>query len=405
MLKSCLVGNKGLFALLLLLPFLFVACSDNKSSSGVSFSKELLICYEEYVDLHGDIKTAFKADQKITSKAEYGQKHYEGVGAAEGRELPKSCHAYIDNRDGCWLAYANKYPDLLDNFVTNYPIQTDEQKIKFAKTHYSLFGVTEQRTFPNGCSNVWIPPPPKPDVSLSCTPLSLSESGGTSICVFGVQVTGTAAVPDYKLLYAAKIMAEYLDQDNNGVADNQRVTSALKSRGACLGMTAGEEPKGCQSLYVSETIPGLLPGPNAAFEEILHVISESGYAHAYPSVFGESKGTSIANAMDTARGGYQGGGQPVSAYPAGAWYTYDDPTCDYACMVTEYFYWGLTSMMGAQAHRCSEIAPEWDLCNKRLEEEKDAALYGLLTNPAYNVPQRLPDGNYSGIPLTIVGSE
>jgi len=238
-----------------------------------------------------------------------------------------------------------------------------------------------------------------------------SESGVDSsmykktIDVFGVQVKGTAAVPDDKLLYAAKIMAEYLDQDNNGVADNPLVTSTLKARGACLGMTAGEEPKGCQSLYVSETIPGLLPGPNAAFEEILHVISESGYANAYPSVFGESKGTSIADAMDTARGGYQGGGQPVSAYPAGAWYTYNDTTCDYTCMATEYFYWGLTSMMGAQAHRCSEISIEWDLCNKRLVEEKDAALYGLLTNPAYNVPQRLPDGNYSGIPLTIVRSE
>ncbi len=165
-----------------------------------------------------------------------------------------------------------------------------------------------------------------------------SESGVDSsmykktIDVFGVQVKGTAAVPDDKLLYAAKIMAEYLDQNKNGVADNPLVTSTLKAKGACLGMTAGEEPEGCQSLYVSETIPDLLPGPNAAFEEILHVISESGYAHAYPSVFGESKGTSIADAMDTARGGYQGGGQPVSAYPAGAWYTYNDTTCDYTCM-------------------------------------------------------------------------
>jgi len=177
MLKSYLVGNKGLLALLLLLPFLFVACSDNKSSSGVSFSKELLTCYEEYVDLHGDIKKAFKADQTITSKAEYGQKHYEGLGAVEGRELPTSCHAYIDNRDGCWLAYANKYPDLLDNFVTNYPIQTDEQKIKFAKTHYSLFGATEQRTFPSGCSTIHKPPPPKPEPEpeLELTPTAASD--------------------------------------------------------------------------------------------------------------------------------------------------------------------------------------------------------------------------------------
>ena len=172
--------RQGRFSLLLLLPFLlFVACSDNNSSSGVSFSEEFLTCYEGYVDLHGDIKTAFQADQKITSKAEYGQKHYEGLGAAEGRELPKSCHAYVDNRDSCWLAYVNKYPDLLDNFAINYPIQTDEQKIKFAKTHYSVFGATEQRTFPNGCSNVWSPPPkpkpkpkPKPIPEIIATPVA-----------------------------------------------------------------------------------------------------------------------------------------------------------------------------------------------------------------------------------------
>ena len=104
-----------------------------------------------------------------------------------------------------------------------------------------------------------------------------SESGVDSsmykktIDVFGVQVKGTAAVPDDKLLYAAKIMAEYLDQDNNGVADNPLVTSTLKARGACLGMTAGEEPKGCQSLYVSETIPGArFLGPTLHLKKILH---------------------------------------------------------------------------------------------------------------------------------------
>ena len=62
----------------------------------------------------------------------------------------------------------------------------------------------------------------------------VSSDSGTShsmykktIDVFGVQVKGTAAVSDDKLLYAAKIMAEYLDQDNNGVADNVLVTNTM----------------------------------------------------------------------------------------------------------------------------------------------------------------------------------
>ena len=48
-------------------------------------------------------------------------------------------------------------------------------------------------------------------------------SSGTfakSIDVFGVNVAGKACVSDEKLLYAARVMAEYLDQDENGVADN-----------------------------------------------------------------------------------------------------------------------------------------------------------------------------------------
>ena len=43
----------------------------------------------------------------------------------------------------------------------------------------------------------------------------------------------------------------------------------------------------------------------------------AGYAEEYPTVFGTSIGTSLANAMDTARGG-QFMTIPVP-YPSGAW--------------------------------------------------------------------------------------
>ena len=121
-------------------------------------------------------------------------------------------------------------------------------------------------------------------------------------------------------------------------------------------------------------------------------------------MFGGRKGTTIANAMDTARGGYQGSGQPVNLYPAGAWYTYDDPTCDYACMVTEYFYWGLTSILGAQDYsgRCAFIEVEWDLCSRAQVQATDSTLYNLLTNPIYSLPTKLPDGTYTGATLNIV---
>ena len=240
---------------------------------------------------------------------------------------------------------------------------------------------------------------------------SSSDSGvssGTfakSIDVFGVNVAGKACVGDDKLLYAARVMAEYLDQDENGVADNALLINTMKNRKACLEMScpgAGGARPGCQDLFTNETNPGSLPGPNAAFEEILHVITTQGYSYAYPGVWGEKKGSTVAGFMDKARGGYQGGGQPVDSYPAGAWYHYEDPSCDYNCQVSEYIYWGVTSLMGAQAQRCNEIANEWELCSADLVASRDVGLYGLITTPSYAMPRRLPDGNYAAIPLTIV---
>ena len=81
---------------------------------------------------------------------------------------------------------------------------------------------------------------------------------------------------------------------------------------------------------------------------------------------------------------------------------YEDPHWDYNCQVSEYIYWGVTSLMGAQAHRCNEIANEWELCSPDLVASRDAGLYSLITTPSYAMPRRLPDGNYSAIPLTIV---
>jgi len=96
--------------------------------------------------------------------------------------------------------------------------------------------------------------------------------------------------------------------------------------------------------------------------------------------------------MDIARGG-QFGSVP-SLYPVGAWFTYDDVTCDYPCMATEYFYWTMTSVLGAQENRAGEIAHEWALNTRALVEFGDKAVYDLITDPQYSLPTMLPDGSY-----------
>ena len=232
------------------------------------------------------------------------------------------------------------------------------------------------------------------------------------IDVFGVSVRGTAGTPDDKMLHAANVMAEYLDNDADGVPDSALVVQAMQANNATLIMTIdfaeldeifseiGVDgiPEGVlQDQNAAETRPGGAADGvfDASFEEVLHLITHAGYAYAYPDAFGESAGTSLANAMDKARGGRFM--QIPDPYPEGAWYTYDDQTCDYGCMAAEYIYWGLTSLLGAQEFpgRLEQIDNEWRLNTPELFEEHDPDLFALLTDPEYALPTRLPTGNYT----------
>lgn len=73
---------------------------------------------------------------------------------------------------------------------------------------------------------------------------------------------------------------------------------------------------------------------DATLEEVLHLITHVGYTNVCLGVFGEQAQSELANAIDIARGGYFE--EIPSNYPENAWYYYDDETCEYDCMITEY---------------------------------------------------------------------
>ena len=246
--------------------------------------------------------------------------------------------------------------------------------------------------------------PPDPGNDPNFTIVAHSDAGFTStnrkVEVLGVPIYAYANVEDVKLLHAANIMAQYLDNDEDGVVDNPALLSALISSNAALYMWKQEGQQGsinAQDLGADESVPawhdnGHTSRFDAALEEIWHVITYSGFANAYPDAFGEDAGTSLTNAMDIARGGrFQ---SVPSPYPGGAWYTYDDQTCDYGCMATEYIYWAMTSVLGAQENRVGEIQQEWKLNTKAKVQQMDTAIYQLLTDPQYIFPIVLPDGTY-----------
>ena len=251
--------------------------------------------------------------------------------------------------------------------------------------------------------------------------------------VFGFHIFASPTTPEDKLSHAAGVLAQYLDNDEDGVPDNTQVLSHLVSRNVFIIMPGTESEMESlemdlveesdyrfgQDLYGEETKPdflvdGKINAPDGgyydgALEEILHPITHYGYANAYPEVFGTRRGSLLAKCMDAARGGYfeqvpRGG--PKSGYPAEAWYHYTDETCDYGCMITEYIYWALTSILGTQDFpgRQEDLKVEWELNTRELVRTGDAAVYDLLTDPQYKFPTKAPDGNYNPLafPSTVV---
>lgn len=232
---------------------------------------------------------------------------------------------------------------------------------------------------------------------------------------FGVRAVATAGVTDRQLLHATHLLAQYMDNDEDGEVDDAAVHAALVAGGAFLVMDATDRRGGVpdpdwealeaagvtigQDLYGEETLPDGPPHRpqrgrfDAALEEVWHLVS-NGWEVAHPEAFGYEAGSALCDAMDLARGGRFDG--PPDAYPDGAWYHYDDRTCDYECMAAEYFYWGLTSLLGGQDYpgRAEEIADEWRCPTPALFAERDVALHALLTDERWNLPRVLPDGSY-----------
>lgn len=223
--------------------------------------------------------------------------------------------------------------------------------------------------------------------------------------VFGIPIYAVTAVDDTRLLHAANIMAQYIDNNEDGTIDNPLVVDKMLENNAFMVMWKNESDLNInppnqalgQDLGNDETIPawhtnGHTGTFDAALEEVWHIITHAGYSKAYPNIFGEQVGTTLTYAMDTARGGNFT--TIPNPYPENAWYRYDDSTCTYDCQATEYFYWAMTSILGAQENRLNEIQHEWKLNTSSLVQSTDSAIYELLTDTQYKFPTVLPDGTY-----------
>ena len=224
------------------------------------------------------------------------------------------------------------------------------------------------------------------------------------------EIYAEASISDAKVLYAAAIAAELLDNDEDGVVDDPLIAAQLSNSHALMPLLASEgsvgentlfsnyEGEGISAVLYNEEIDPSQPGhwgDDATIEEIIHTINHVGHTFVYPEAFSMSPNSSLMSAaMDEARGG-QFTSIP-NTYPEEAWYHYDDYTCDYECMAIEYMYWSIVSNMGVldDPETCSGIANEWEACSPELFQTMDVLMYDLITDPQYLLPLNAPDGNY-----------
>jgi hypothetical protein len=231
-----------------------------------------------------------------------------------------------------------------------------------------------------------------------------------------IHIYAEESVSDSKVLHAAAIAAELLDNDEDGVIDDINVQETLLTKQTIMPLFAYEGSNAEELLFdnfdllveeynycagavlynneIDPNNPGFW-GNDASVEEILHTINACSHVEIYPYFFGlEPNSSQMSDAMDIARGG-----QFLSIpnnYPEEAWYHYDDWTCDYECMAMEYLYWCIVTNMELLDNNmiCNGISDEWELCSQDDFQNTDVLMYNIITNPDLKIPQLAPDGNY-----------
>ena len=217
-------------------------------------------------------------------------------------------------------------------------------------------------------------------------------------------------ISDAKVLHAAAVAAELLDNNEDGIVDDPLLKEELANREALIPILRNEWSDAADDFFDNYNGDGASAvlfnfeidpnntghwGDDATVEEVVHVINHIGHVSIYPDTFGLQPNSSyMSDAMDIARGG-QFINHP-DEYPEEAWYHYDDWTCDYECMAIEYLYWCIVTDMGIldDIQTCNGIANEWEPCTPELFESTDLMMHALINNIEFKLPQLAPDGNY-----------
>lgn len=293
-------------------------------------------------------------------------------------------------------------------------------------------------------------------------------SGWLSSChkftnVFGVVACFSEAAwttSPAKCSHIANVMAQLLDNDEDGQVDDPDVLAEMLRRGAVLFVPATEDEMTIPPLMGQTQMSGLWEAqPNscmvpkfrgasqtdprtwgaardtnagvdtgamscvlsrdATFEEMLHLITESASA-VYPDLWGQTSASKAGAAIEAANGncgnGHSGNYINPSSTSCQGQYAYDDETCDSRCIIVEGIYWAVASFTGGlyTTNLAGFAEREWlmstpddslvvlpeGVTNARSLESGSPALYALVKDTSSSghawLPAQVPTGVYNG---------
>ena len=250
----------------------------------------------------------------------------------------------------------------------------------------------------------------------------------SKLTVFGIPILATSKWKKGKLNHVASVLAQLIDNDNDGCPDDPLALDELRlvkhgrQQAVVLldvepdkafvyeklsqthysdGITLAENQvkPSCSGLKFTPTRPN---DPkhcqDAAPEELFHFVSVNGYGKVYPDFFGTSwdHPSKLTELMDIARGG-RFKEIPKEGYPSAAWYHYNEPTCGYSgCQSGEYIWWGYCAYSGICKARDGiiEFEQEFEYLKKSEFKTKDSELAKLFQDSA--LPTKAVNGKYRG---------
>ncbi len=271
----------------------------------------------------------------------------------------------------------------------------------------------------------------------------------TYINVFGVTIAGMPKTPVPEMIHAAKIYAQLIDNDEDFIPDDPKILDYhQQDREGRHYLIVLVDTKALDNAWIAFR-PGqrfwvpaqaLRPGHSGvghsrdgemdiAVEELFHKYGKA-LQSVYPKDFGlpddeagDTWSSTLSKAMDRARG-IDRTVRPINGewvYPENAWYTYNATSCGWGCQLDEYLWhvWatniGYNEMLTRhpeapkEASRpqgwCENLHSEWRPCSRQDLKEMDSSAYHLINDKDYQLPTRIPFGEYGGNRVAYHGYE